>query len=180
MPRVPQFKPANNIVITLYLTLYVFSCRRWLFWRRCSAKVLAREVILTPPILWVVTSSCSIHCMGEHEFSWHKHTRAGQAWVSRHKHTRVGSIPEKRACICEVSVDLTTACTFLQWMKSFNTNEHLLLTQDSSICVKLPRKLCLLLRYIVSVADLEGVPWVPWNPSFEGLPSRVLSKSTQM
>ena len=20
------------------------------------------------------------------------------------------------------------------------------------------------------VADLEGVPWVPWNPSFEGLP----------
>ena len=21
------------------------------------------------------------------------------------------------------------------------------------------------------MADLEGVPWVPWNPSFEGLPS---------
>ena len=29
------------------------------------------------------------------------------------------------------------------------------------------------------VADLEGVPWVPWNPSFEGLPLRILSKSVQ-
>ena len=25
-----------------------------------------------------------------------------------------------------------------------------------------------------SVADLEGVPWVPWKPSFEGLPSKIL------
>ena len=25
------------------------------------------------------------------------------------------------------------------------------------------------------VADLEGVPWVPWNPSVEGLPSNILS-----
>ena len=24
------------------------------------------------------------------------------------------------------------------------------------------------------VADPEGVPWVPWNPSFEGLPSKIL------
>ena len=23
----------------------------------------------------------------------------------------------------------------------------------------------------ISVADLEGVPWVPWNPPFEELPS---------
>ena len=30
-----------------------------------------------------------------------------------------------------------------------------------------------------AVADLEGVPWVPWNPPFEGLPSRILSKSAQ-
>ena len=26
----------------------------------------------------------------------------------------------------------------------------------------------------VAVADLEGAQWVPWNPSFEGLPSRIL------
>ena len=24
------------------------------------------------------------------------------------------------------------------------------------------------------VADPEGVHWVPWNPSFEGLPSKIL------
>ena len=24
------------------------------------------------------------------------------------------------------------------------------------------------------MADPEGVPWVPWNPSFEGLPSKIL------
>ena len=30
-----------------------------------------------------------------------------------------------------------------------------------------------------AVADLEGVEWVPWNPPFEGLPSRILSKSVQ-
>ena len=26
-------------------------------------------------------------------------------------------------------------------------------------------------RPAFAVADLEGVPWVPWNPSFEGLSS---------
>ena len=26
-----------------------------------------------------------------------------------------------------------------------------------------------------AVADPEGVPWVPWNPSFEGLLSKMLS-----
>ena len=25
-----------------------------------------------------------------------------------------------------------------------------------------------------SVADPEGVQWVPWNPAFEGLPSKIL------
>ena len=25
-----------------------------------------------------------------------------------------------------------------------------------------------------TVADLEGFSWVPWNPSFEGLPSKIL------
>ena len=29
------------------------------------------------------------------------------------------------------------------------------------------------------VVDLEGVPWVPWNPPFEGLPLHILSKSAQ-
>ena len=32
---------------------------------------------------------------------------------------------------------------------------------------------------IISVADLEEVAWVPWNPPFEGQPSRMLSKSAQ-
>jgi len=26
-------------------------------------------------------------------------------------------------------------------------------------------------EWIEAVADLEGVPWVPWNPPFEELPS---------
>ena len=25
-----------------------------------------------------------------------------------------------------------------------------------------------------TVVDPEGVPWVPWNPAFEGLPSKLL------
>ena len=25
-----------------------------------------------------------------------------------------------------------------------------------------------------TVADPEGVPWVPWNPSLDGLPSKIL------
>ena len=29
-------------------------------------------------------------------------------------------------------------------------------------------------RYEAAVADPEGVHWVPWNPSFEGLPSKIL------
>ena len=38
----------------------------------------------------------------------------------------------------------------------------------------------LLVRFLGSlltrftVADPEGVPWVPWNPSFKGLPSKIL------
>ena len=31
----------------------------------------------------------------------------------------------------------------------------------------------------VSVADIQGVPWVPWNTPFEGLLSHILSKSAQ-
>ena len=27
---------------------------------------------------------------------------------------------------------------------------------------------------LYTVADPEGVQWVPWNPSFEGLPSKIL------
>ena len=28
------------------------------------------------------------------------------------------------------------------------------------------------------MADPKGVPWVPWNPSFEGLPSKILYAQT--
>ena len=31
-----------------------------------------------------------------------------------------------------------------------------------------------------AVADPEGVPWVPWNPSFEGLSSKILCGKRSM
>ena len=108
----------------LHLTHYAFSCRRWLFWKKCSAKVLPRMLLFTPPILWV---ECSIHCMGEHAWvSWHKYTRA--QWKGH-------------AC---VKCLLITACIFLQWIKS---SEHLFVFNIWLCCVKLHWRLWLLLRY---------------------------------
>ena len=34
-----------------------------------------------------------------------------------------------------------------------------------------------MLNVISSVADPEGVPWVPWNPSFEGLPPKFYAQT---
>ena len=31
---------------------------------------------------------------------------------------------------------------------------------------------------VLSLADLEGVPWVPWNPSFEELASKIRKHTT--
>ena len=40
------------------------------------------------------------------------------------------------------------------------------------ITLALPTLLGMLVK--TAVADPEGVPYVPWNPSFEGLPSKIL------
>ena len=34
-----------------------------------------------------------------------------------------------------------------------------------------------MLNVISSVADPEGVPWVPWKPSFEGLPPKFYAQT---
>ena len=33
--------------------------------------------------------------------------------------------------------------------------------------------------FFQNVVNQRGVPWVPWNPPFEGLPLRMLGKSAQ-
>ena len=44
------------------------------------------------------------------------------------------------------------------------------------MCINLLFNLATVWQSIVltSVANPEGVPWVLWNPSFEGLPSKIL------
>ena len=43
--------------------------------------------------------------------------------------------------------------------------------------VHVPGTALSMVALFISVADPEGVPWVPWNPSFEGLPSKILCEN---
>ena len=49
----------------------------------------------------------------------------------------------------------------------------------AKVCCVLHPYSCVWITHAVchSVADLEGVPWVPWNPLFEGLSSKILYAS---
>ena len=44
--------------------------------------------------------------------------------------------------------------------------------------VHVPGTALSMVALFISVADPEGVPWVPWNPSFEGLPSKKIYAKT--
>ena len=46
--------------------------------------------------------------------------------------------------------------------------------QHMYIRIEITLSTSMVVRAWLSVADLEGVPWVPWNPSFERLPSFLL------